>query len=1323
MFSYIQPYNFTISLIFILALNQNVIANAPYISEIVAANDNSLRDNFDESTDWIEIFNPDEKPLNLEGWGLSDNPDTPLKWIFPHIEIEPKGFLLVHASGNNISEKGKPLHASFRLSRSGEFLGLSNPNGEFIDKFAPNFPSSNEDNAYGVPMMGELEEIIPAHSKFHYITPASTHASLNWENPNYNIPATWIYAQGGFGFVKSGSSFYKDLIKRKIPTSKRCLWIRKNFEINNLDAIKALILRIYYDDGFIASINGVTVASSNAPEKPRYNSYAKGINKLLGYENFDISEHIGLLKTGQNNVLSVKAFNAPNDRNDFFVMPILLCGKSSNIEPKKRTFLSFATPGKANSNATLPHPSPPTFSSKSGSFSSSITVSITSDNKNGIIRYTTDESIPSESSKQYNSPILLTNSTMLTARSYDLDGNAGPPVSHTYIRLASNVRTFTSNLPVVVIENFKGGGIPSDPHKNAYMAIYEPNPQEGKTKLMNGPALDTRIGIKIRGSSTQNRQKKAFTVEARDAYGEDKDIAPLGLPEDSDWILYAPYNFDRALIRNALIYELSNQIGRYAVRTRFCEVFVNTNGGALSYSDYVGVYVFMEKITRGKNRVNVKRISKEHNRQPEVTGGYMFKIDRPDPGDAGFSAGGQNIKWVEPKEEEVTSKQSAYVRSYFNDAYKNLNSPSKYSEFIDPLSWIDHHIFCEFTKNPDGLRLSTYFFKDRNNRIEYGPVWDFDRTMGCDDDGRAANPVGWSGSYRFGWWGRVMGNKAFEALYAQRWAEIRSNAMSEKNIFSIIDNWKVLLDESAKRNFTKWGLVNRNTGFNTEIEQLKSWISERLEWMDTQFDAIPAPILSMNKGSVSPGFKLGIQAQSDEIYYTTNGTDPKLPSGKLSPFAIRLHQAESQVIIKKDSEWKYLDSGDHLDKINWTDLNYNSENWKIGNAEFGYGDGDEETIIERGSTASRKYRNTIYFLKHFDIKKISGSKSMLIKLLRDDGAVVYLNGEELFRSNMPGGEIRYTTYSSNRTSTKNSRKFYKYYIDQPKLRIGQNILAVEVHRGYSTDKDISFNFEAAITNASGIPLSIDKSSSITVRAKSDSIWSAPTTASITVSDAAALKITEIMYKPLESKAMEFIELKNASGSDLELAGVSFSGVNFSFTSGELKPWKSGVLISNDNPSLFSKKHPNVDILGTFGGALSNNGEEINLYDPKGQVLSTIAYNNDNPWPDNTNGSGFSIERISIAESANDPNNWRSSILQGGTPGDILETEITKTSDGRISIKFLAYPGNTYSLHATDNIGDGVWTKLENNEFVTKQKVVEFIIWPNAENQFYRVSNP
>ena len=1127
--------SFTYSLILILAFQiQDTFANDPYISEIVSANNKSLRDNFDESSDWIEIYNPSDKPLNLLDWGLSDDPLNPQKWIFPSIEIQPKDFLIVHASGNNIAEPDKPLHASFRLSRLGEYLSLSKPDGTLIDEFTPNFPPSATDTAYGVPMMGDLQEIIPAHSKFHYLTPTAADKSLDWENPNFKIPENWVYAQGGFGFSKSKSNYYSSLIKRKIPTSKRSLWLRKNFEVKSLNTVKALILRIYYDDGFIASINGVTVASSNAPEKPRYNSYANGLNKQLGFVNFDLSEYISLLKPGNKNVLSIRAFNASNDRNDFFVMPILLCGKSSNIEPKKRTFLSFTTPGKANSNATLPRPSPPTFSSKSGSFFSSITVSITSENKNGIIRYTTDESIPNESSKQYNSPILITNSTMLTARSYDLDGNAGPPVSHTYIRLASNVRTFTSNLPVVVIENFKGGSIPSDPHKNGYMAIYEPNPQDGKTKLMNGPVLDTRIGIKIRGSSTQNRPKKAFTVEARNAFGEDKDIAPLGLPEDSDWILYAPYNFDRALIRNALIYELSNQIGRYAVRTRFCEVFVNTNGGALSYSDYVGVYVFMEKITRGKNRVNVKRISKDHNSQPEVTGGYMFKIDRPDPGDVGFNGGGQNVKWVEPKEEEVTSKQSAYVRTFFNDVYRNLSSPTKYDEYIDPLSWVDHHMLNEFTKNPDGLRLSTYFFKDRNKRLEYGPVWDFDRTMGCDDDGRASNPVGWSGSYHFGWWSRVMRNKSFKEIYAQRWANVRNDVMSENNIFSIIEDWQKLLSEPAKRNFTKWGLVNRNNGFDTEIHQLKSWISQRLAWMDTQFDAIPAPILSMNKGAVLPGFKLGIRTQTDEVYYTDNGTDPRLPNGELSPFAKKLKPAETELIIHKNSEWSYLDSGDNLDKVDWTSLNFDSSNWKKGKAEFGYGDGDETTIAEKGSTTTSKYRNTIYFLKNFNINNTT-PKSMIINLLRDDGAVVYLNGEELFRSNMPSGTIRYRTYSLKRNSTKSSQIFYSHFVEQPTLKTGKNVLAVEVHRGFRTDKDISFNLEASIMDASGIPFPIEKSSTITVRAKNDSTWSAPTTASIIVSETAALKITELMYDPIEGKGMEYIELKNTSGSPIELA--------------------------------------------------------------------------------------------------------------------------------------------------------------------------------------------
>ena len=535
----------------------------------------------------------------------------------------------MHASGNNIAEANKPLHASFRLSRAGEFLGLAKPEGSFVDKYEPNFPAGEDDWAYGVPMMGDLDEIIPAHSTFRYLIPGSSHSKLDWENPDFKVTSSWKNSRSGFGFDKAGSTF-GDLIKTKISTSKRCIWLRKTFRVNDLNSISALVLRIRYDDGFIASINGTKVAESNAPDRPRYNSYASDRNTNTHYVDFDLSEHINLLKSGNSNVLTIQAYDSRADRSKFFIMPTLLSGKSTEFDKEKRSFLSFATPGRPNASAIPPRPGIPTFSKGSSSFKSSVQIALEPGKEGDIIRYTTDQSIPTQSSKKYTGKIRINKTTMLTARCFDEKGNAGVPVSQTYLQLATNARTFSSNLPVVVIENFRGGGIPPDPYKKAHMSIYEPG-EDGRTRLTNDPTLDTRVGIKIRGSSSLNRAKKAFTVEARDAFGEDKDISPLGLPEDSDWILYAPYNFDRALIRNALVYELSNQIGRYAVRTRFCEVFVNTNGGSLSYSDYVGVYVFMEKITRSKDRVNVTRISPRTTRTRRLPADTCSRLTDPTP--------------------------------------------------------------------------------------------------------------------------------------------------------------------------------------------------------------------------------------------------------------------------------------------------------------------------------------------------------------------------------------------------------------------------------------------------------------------------------------------------------------------------------------------------------------------------------------------------------------------------------------------------------------------------------------------------------------------
>ena len=107
------------------------------------------------------------------------------------------------------------------------------------------------------------------------------------------------------------------------------------------------------------------------------------------------------------------------------------------------------------------------------------------------------------------------------------------------------------------------------------------------------------IGIEIRGESSQYFDKKSYGFETWDDNNEDIDVSLLGFPEEEDWILHGPFS-DKSLIRNMLIYELSNSIGRYASRTEFVELSIN--------SQYKGLYIFMEKLKRDKNRINISKM-------------------------------------------------------------------------------------------------------------------------------------------------------------------------------------------------------------------------------------------------------------------------------------------------------------------------------------------------------------------------------------------------------------------------------------------------------------------------------------------------------------------------------------------------------------------------------------------------------------------------------------------------------------------------------------------------------------------------------------------
>jgi hypothetical protein len=170
---------------------------------------------------------------------------------------------------------------------------------------------------------------------------------------------------------------------------------------------------------------------------------------------------------------------------------------------------------------------------------------------------------------------------------------------------------------------------------------------------------------------------------------------------------------------------------------------------------------------------------------------------------------------------------------------------------------------------------------------------------------------------------------------------------------------------------------------------------------------------------------------------------------------ILLSQIYSNEILFGDgSNWKYLDDGTDQ-KNSWYQVEFDDSNWHVGNAQFGYGDWDESTFISFGSDYNDKHITT-YFRTTFNVEDPTLFRAISIHLLRDDGAVVYLNGNEIIRDNMPAGMINYLTTASLDIEGESEDIFYEFLIVN-ELKVGENTLAVEVHQYLGTSPDFSFD--------------------------------------------------------------------------------------------------------------------------------------------------------------------------------------------------------------------------------------------------------------------------
>ena len=411
-----------------------------------------------------------------------------------------------------------------------------------------------------------------------------------------------------------------------------------------------------------------------------------------------------------------------------------------------------------------------------------------------------------------------------------------------------------NKLPQVYL-NTNSQEIPDEPKIIAEISI------ENKGEI----TYEGLIGIEIRGQSSQMFPKKQYGFETRDSANEDIDVSLLGLPEEEDWILHAPYS-DKSLIRNALIYDLSRDIGRYASRLVFVELILNNT--------YDGLYILMEKLKRDKYRIDINKLKSDENEGEDLTGGYILKLDKEDSYNQlnSFtstirppnSINNQQIRFVfdTPNEEDITDEQRNYIKSYINSFENTLNSnqfsdlENGYSKYINVDSFIDFFILNELSNNVDGYRLSTWLVKDKNELLSIGPIWDFNLAFGNANYCGGERYDVWA--YKFNercsqdfwqipfWWNRFMEDPNFKYLLQQRWNTLRNYELSEDVILSKIDNYINLFESSGSReaNFRRWQILGEYVWPNNfiggsypdEINYLKEWISNRLAWLDREID-------------------------------------------------------------------------------------------------------------------------------------------------------------------------------------------------------------------------------------------------------------------------------------------------------------------------------------------------------------------------------------------------------------------------------------------------------------------------------------------------------
>lgn len=413
------------------------------------------------------------------------------------------------------------------------------------------------------------------------------------------------------------------------------------------------------------------------------------------------------------------------------------------------------------------------------------------------------------------------------------------------------IEEFETNLPVLYIDT-GGEQILKETTIPCKIALLEPNGMQNPVTA--SPDQIRYATIKNRGASSYTMfDKKQYRIKfyKTEAREDEKSVAIAGMGKHSEWVLHGPY-LDKTLMRNRLVYDLADELNGWAPDSRYAEVFVD--------GDYQGVYLLVEPVTNGENRLNLSKFGL-------LSGATSYIVDRNriDTISRTLETYGKVQGYTNyalylqyPSENKVTKRQWEYVEKDISRFEKALYGDDfcdpleGYASYIDMDNWVDYFIINEFAMNYDAGNLSTYLYKNLEGKMKLA-VWDFNNSF----DNYQRSKLDTEGFYTIenSWMNRICQDERFIGEVIKRYRELRETILSEKYIEELLVSYQEELGDAVERNFKIWGysfreslLIGKNqdgssrnlASYEAAVTQLKTTIHNRLSYLDANIEKLYA---------------------------------------------------------------------------------------------------------------------------------------------------------------------------------------------------------------------------------------------------------------------------------------------------------------------------------------------------------------------------------------------------------------------------------------------------------------------------------------------------